>query len=107
MATTTNKIRIGEVIRINSNLTDKDGNDVAFASLTSVDIDAFDEFGNVVENIPAAEGDNVNSLHYEVDTSGFLEGKINARITIVYPNARFDSGSATDILEQELFTLFP
>jgi len=105
--TSINRIRIGEIIRINSNLTDKDGNGLPFATLTSVGVDVFDEFGNTLPTIVPTVGDNVNSMHYEVPTATFLEGKIKGRTTIVYPNSRFDSGSATDILVQELFTLFP
>ncbi len=79
---------------------------MAFTTLTSSTVVVFDELGNRQTPVIAV-GLVAASLHYEVDTALLREGEIKAQLTLQYPNADLDGGTATDVLVQSLFTLEP
>jgi len=99
-----NKIHIGEIIRINSILTDSLGVAVLFSDLLTSDALVYDEFHNEISPT-VAEGSTTSTLSYEVDTTNFLEGEIKARIDVTFNSAEIGSGIGRDIIVMKLFDL--
>ena len=96
----------GEKILIRSELTDENGVPIDFSTLTSVACVVEDILGNKVTPDVVA-GNTLTSLQYEVETATLREGVITSQLDIVYPTSDFSGSTNTDIVVEEIFTLYP